>query len=227
MTHVISVKGVGKRYERGGRPFWALRGADITVGEGEFVTLLGRSGSGKSTLLNIIVGLLRPTEGTAEIAGKNLSEMDDAAASVLRNELVGYVPQGAGVLGTLSVIDNVRLPWYMNKRGPEPEGRALALLEQVGLKDLAEQYPSALSGGELRRVAIARALMCSPRVIVADEPTSSLDAQTAQQVVAAFKQLSDQGVAVLMVTHDDFSISCSDKLYDMAEGVLTLRSPQA
>lgn len=227
MTHVISVKGVGKRYERGGRPFWALRGADITVDEGEFVTLLGRSGSGKSTILNIIVGLLKPTEGTAEIAGRNLSDMDDAAASAIRNELVGYVPQGAGVLGTLSVLDNVRLPWYLDKRGPEPEGRALELLDSVGLKALADQYPSALSGGELRRVAIARALMCSPRVIVADEPTSSLDAQSARQVVSIFKKLSQEGVAVLMVTHDDFSISSSDRLYDMAEGVLTARAPNA
>lgn len=227
MTHVISVKGVGKRYERGGRPFWALRGADITVDEGEFVTLLGRSGSGKSTLLNIIVGLLKPTEGTAEIAGRNLSDMDDAAASAIRNELVGYVPQGAGVLGTLSVLDNVRLPWYLDKRGPEPEGRALELLDSVGLKALADQYPSALSGGELRRVAIARALMCSPRVIVADEPTSSLDAQSARQVVSIFKKLSQEGVAVLMVTHDDFSISSSDRLYDMSEGVLTPRAPNA
>ncbi len=224
MANLIEVKNVGKRYERGGRPFWALRNATLAVAEGEFVTLLGRSGSGKSTLLNIIVGLLSPTEGEAVLCSTPLSGLTDEAASELRNRSVGYVPQGAGVLSTLTVLDNVRLPWYLAHRGPEPEGRAQQLLEEVGLGDLANQYPSALSGGELRRVAIARALMCEPKVIVADEPTSSLDAQTAREVVSIFRRLADKGTGVLMVTHDTFSVDVSDRLYDMAEGVLTERS---
>ena len=227
MANLIEVKNVGKRYERGGRPFWALRNADLTVKEGEFVTLLGRSGSGKSTLLNIIVGLLSPTEGEAVLCGKSLAGLTDEAASELRNRSVGYVPQGAGVLSTLTVLDNVRLPWYLAHREAEPEGRAQALLDEVGLGDLAHQYPSALSGGELRRVAIARALMCAPKLIVADEPTSSLDAQTAKEVVAIFRRLADQGTGVLMVTHDTFSVASSDRLYDMAEGVLTARETNA
>lgn len=224
MANLIEVKNVGKRYERGGRPFWALRNATLAVAEGEFVTLLGRSGSGKSTLLNIIVGLLSPTEGEAVLCSTPLSGLTDEAASELRNRSVGYVPQGAGVLSTLTVLDNVRLPWYLAHRGPEPEGRAQQLLEEVGLGDLANQYPSALSGGELRRVAIARALMCEPKVIVADEPTSSLDAQTACEVVSIFRRLADKGTGVLMVTHDTFSVDVSDRLYDMAEGVLTERA---
>ena len=226
MPNLIEVKNVGKRYERGGRPFWALRNADLTVRDGEFVTLLGRSGSGKSTLLNIIVGLLSPTEGEAVLCGEALAGMSDEAASELRNRAVGYVPQGAGVLSTLTVIDNVRLPWYLSARGPEPAGRAQKLLDEVGLGELANHYQSALSGGELRRVAIARALMCEPKVIVADEPTSSLDAQTAEEVVAIFRSLADKGTGVLMVTHDTFSIGASDRLYDMAEGVLTERPAQ-
>ena len=224
MANLIEVKNVGKRYERGGRPFWALRNATLAVAEGEFVTLLGRSGSGKSTLLNIIVGLLSPTDGEAVLCSTPLSGLTDEAASELRNRSVGYVPQGAGVLSTLTVLDNVRLPWYLAHRGPEPEGRAQQLLEEVGLGDLANQYPSALSGGELRRVAIARALMCEPKVIVADEPTSSLDAQTAREVVSIFRRLADKGTGVLMVTHDTFSVDVSDRLYDMAEGVLTERA---
>ena len=128
------------------------------------------------------------------------------------------------MLSTLTVLDNVRLPWYLAHRGLEPEGRAQQLLEEVGLGDLANQYPSALSGGELRRVAIARALMCEPKVIVADEPTSSLDAQTAREVVSIFRRLADKGTGVLMVTHDTFSVDVSDRLYDMAEGVLTERA---
>lgn len=218
---LIDVKRVGKRYERGGRPFWAVKGATLTVSEGEFVTLLGRSGSGKSTLLNMVVGLLAPTEGTVTLCGQALASMSDEAASALRNRVVGFVPQGAGVLSTLTVLDNVRLPTYLSAGVREEEGRALELLEAVGLKELANQYPSALSGGELRRVAIARALMNRPKVIVADEPTSSLDADNAAMVVDIFKKLARGGTGVLMVTHDTSSIKQSDRLYDMAGGVLS------
>lgn len=218
---LIDVKRVGKRYERGGRPFWAVKGATLTVSEGEFVTLLGRSGSGKSTLLNMVVGLLAPTEGTVTLCGQALAGMSDAAASALRNRAVGFVPQGAGVLSTLTVLDNVRLPAYLSAGVREEEGRALELLEAVGLKELANQYPSALSGGELRRVAIARALMNRPKVIVADEPTSSLDADNAAMVVDIFKKLARGGTGVLMVTHDTSSIEQSDRLFDMVGGVLS------
>ena len=218
---LIDVKRVGKRYERGGRPFWAVKGATRTVSEGEFVTLLGRSGSGKSTLLNMVVGLLAPTEGTVTLCGQALAGMSDEPASALRNRAVGYVPQGAGVLSTLTVLDNVRLPAYLSAGVREEEGRALELLEAVGLKELANQYPSALSGGELRRVAIARALMNRPTVIVADEPTSSLDADNAAMVVDIFKKLARGGTGVLMVTHDTSSIEQSDRLFDMVGGVLS------
>ena len=218
---LIDVKRVGKRYERGGRPFWAVKGATLTVSEGEFVTLLGRSGSGKSTLLNMVVGLLAPTEGTVTLCGQALAGMSDEAASALRNRAVGFVPQGAGVLSTLTVLDNVRLPAYLSAGVREEEGRALELLEAVGLKELANQYPSALSGGELRGVAIARALMNRPKVIVADEPTSSLDADNAAMVVDIFKKLARGGTGVLMVTHDTSSIEQSDRLFDMVGGVLS------
>lgn len=218
---LIDVKRVGKRYERGGRPFWAVKGATLTVSEGEFVTLLGRSGSGKSTLLTMVVGLLAPTEGTVTLCGQALAGMSDEAASALRNRAVGFVPQGAGVLSTLTVLDNVRLPAYLSAGVREEEGRALELLEAVGLKELANQYPSALSGGELRRVAIARALMNRPKVIVADEPTSSLDADNAAMVVDIFKKLARGGTGVLMVTHDTSSIEQSDRLFDMVGGVLS------
>lgn len=220
---MIELQNVGKRYERGGRPFWALRNASIRVEAGEFVTLFGRSGSGKSTLLNILVGLLKPTEGEVFFEGRPVSGKSDAEMSALRNAVIGYVPQGAGILSTLTVLDNVRLPWYLSQRGPEPEGRAQELLATFGLDDLVSQYPSALSGGELRRVAIARALMCSPRVVVADEPTSSLDKASAANVVRVLRKLADDGVAVLMVTHDESSLGVSDRLYEMEAGCLTER----
>lgn len=220
---LIQCQGVGKCYKRGPRTFWALRGADFSLEKGEFVTLLGRSGSGKSTLLNILVGLLNPDEGRVSINETAVAGLDDRAVSALRNRVVGYVPQDAGLLGTLSVLDNVRLPWYLSDRGPEPEGRAMDLLKAVDLADLAEQYPSALSGGEARRVAIARALMTRPAAVVADEPTSSLDAESAANVVRIFRRLADQGTAVLMVTHDTSSLAVSDRIYDMTAGKLTAR----
>ncbi|MDO5531374.1 ABC transporter ATP-binding protein [Sutterella sp.] len=224
MENLIEIRSAGMRYERGGRPFWALRNASLSVAAGDFVTVLGRSGSGKSTLLNIIVGLLTPTEGEVFLAGKNLAGLTDAARSELRNAAVGYVPQSAGLIPTLTVLENVRLPWYIaGTRGAEPEGRAAELLAKVGLADLADQYPGALSGGELRRVAIARALMCSPAVVVADEPTSNLDPASAQTVVELFRGIALDGGAVLMVTHDTFSLDASTRIFDMAGGTLTAR----
>ena len=127
------------------------------------------------------------------------------------------------MLSNLTVLDNVRLPWYLSERGPEPEGRAQSLLNEVGLGDLSDQMPSALSGGELRRVSIARALMCSPKVIVADEPTSSLDMECAKNVVAIFRRLADSGVGVLMVTHDESSFALTDRFYEMEAGCLSER----
>lgn len=220
---MIRVDDIGKLYRRAGRPFWALRHATMRLREGELVTLLGRSGSGKSTLLNIMVGLLAPTEGRVRIAGQAIATLDDRKVSALRNQYIGFVPQGAGVMSTLSVIDNVRLPWFLYNHGPEPAGRAQRLLERVGLGDLAKQYPRALSGGELRRVAIARALMTNPRYIVADEPTSSLDRASGENVVRIFRRLASQGVGVLMVTHDTLSLEVSDRIYDMRQGTLSLR----
>ncbi len=223
-TRLLDAKDLGKRYERGGRPFWALRHASLEVAAGDFVTILGRSGSGKSTLLNILVGLLPPTEGGVTLCGRALAGLTDAESSELRNARVGYVPQTAGLIPTLTIEENVRLPWYLaGSRGPEPEGRAKQLLADVGLADLTLQYPNALSGGELRRAAVARALMCSPALIVADEPTSNLDPASARSVVEIFGKLTREGGAVLMVTHDAFSLESSTRIYDMAEGTLTGR----
>ena len=222
---LIDAKDIGKRYERGGRPFWALRHASLKVAAGDFVTILGRSGSGKSTLMNILVGLLPPTEGGVTLCGRALANLTDAESSALRNARVGYVPQTAGLIPTLTIEENVRLPWYLaGSRGPEPEGRAKTLLADVGLADLALQYPSALSGGELRRAAVARALMCSPVLIVADEPTSNLDPASARGVVEIFGKLAGEGRAVLMVTHDAFSLESSTRIYDMAGGELAERA---
>lgn len=221
----LEAKHLGRRYERSGRPFWAVREADIAVSSGDFISILGRSGSGKTTLLTLLLGLLQPTEGEVELDGRKLSELPDAEVSALRNAAVGYVPQHAGLVPTLTILDNVRLPWHLaSSRGAEPAGRALALLESVGLADLAGLYPRALSGGELRRVALARALMNSPGLIVADEPTSNLDRETAALVIRILEDARKRGAGVLIVTHDTLSIAASTAVYDMAGGRLKLRT---
>lgn len=224
MEKIISAVNVSQRYERAGRPFWAVTGASIEIALGEFVTIFGRSGSGKSTLLNILIGLIPGTKGKVMLAGTSLSAITDADRAKLRNEVVGYVPQMPGLVATLSVIDNVRLPWHLTgQRGPEPEGRAMELLRAVGLEDLAGQYPAALSGGEARRAVVARALMCSPKILVADEPTASLDPESARNVIHIFQDFVKKGGAVLMVTHDDYSLEVSTRIHDMEGGVLATR----
>lgn len=218
----LIAKQLGRRYERSGRPFWALREANLEVGSGDFVTILGRSGSGKTTLLTLLLGLCTPTEGEVELDGKTLGKMTDAEVSALRNAVIGYVPQHAGLVPTLSILDNVRLPWHLaNNRGPEPAGRAEALLESVGLADLAGLYPRALSGGELRRVAVVRALMNDPKIIVADEPTSNLDRESAGIVMRIFSEARAAGTGVLLVTHDTLGLEASTAIFDMAAGRLS------
>lgn len=220
----ITARGLGKRFMRGKREFWGVRNVDLEVRPGELVTCLGRSGAGKSTLLTLLAGLQDPTEGEVVLMGKSLNAMDDVEKSALRNTAVGYVPQEAGLMSSLSVIDNVRLPFYLTGgKGAEPEGRALSLLKDIGLEKLAHEYPSSLSGGEKRRVAFARALMNEPPLIIADEPTSNLDTETAALVRRRLVELARSGRAVLVVTHDPEFVADSTAVYDMTAGTLTRR----
>lgn len=147
---LLEIENLGKSFTRGTREFWGLKDAHLTLRAGEFVTLLGKSGAGKSTLLTMLVGLQTPTTGCVRYLDEDLFALSDQQRSQLRNRTMGYVPQGAGMVASLSIIDNVRLPWYLASRGAEPEGRAKALMEQFGLAGLYDEKPSALSGGELR-----------------------------------------------------------------------------
>ena len=186
---------------------------------------MGRSGSGKTTLLTLLLGLCMPTEGEVAFNDRALSGMSDEQISALRNAHIGYVPQHAGLVPTLTILDNIRLPWHLaNRRGTEPAGRAEELLTAVGLADLGGQYPRALSGGELRRAAFARALMNSPELIVADEPTSNLDRESAEVVVRMLIEARQAGAGVLLVTHVTLGIGASNAIYDMVNGELKLRA---
>ncbi|HOP71970.1 MAG TPA: ABC transporter ATP-binding protein [Thermoclostridium caenicola] len=217
---VLRVNQLTKEFKRGNTSFFAVKNAGLSVYPGDFVSIIGRSGSGKTTLLNLIAGLLKPTSGSIEIGGKDISSFNDAEASRYRNAIIGYVPQGQSLLANLTVLDNVRLPFYFFRREGDVTKKAMTLLEQVGIPHLAHMYPRQLSGGEMRRVAIARALINDPAVLLADEPTSDLDVQTTAEMMKLFREISMNGTAVLMVTHDLEAIHEEARIFRMEAGVL-------
>ena len=218
---VLEVRGLCKEYMRGSQPFYAVDHVDFSLNKGDFVSIIGRSGSGKSTMLNLIAGLLEPTEGTVTISGKCLTGMSDEELSTVRNTILGYVPQGQTVLSNLSVLDNVRLPFYFSQREGTSTERALELMKMVGIEHLAESMPKELSGGELRRVSIARALMCSHDLLVLDEPTGDLDPETTAEIMDLLQKIAAEGTAVLMVTHELDTTSYGHKTYVMDRGHLS------
>lgn len=218
---VLEVKGLCKEYMRGSQPFYAVDHVDFSMDKGDFISIIGRSGSGKSTMLNLIAGLLDPTEGTVTISGKCLTGLNDEELSAVRNTVLGYVPQGQTVLSNLTVLDNVRLPFYFSKREGTSSERAKELLELVGIGHLAESLPKELSGGELRRVSIARALMCSHELLVLDEPTGDLDPETTTEIMTLLQDIAKQGTAVLMVTHELDTTGYGNRTYVMERGRLS------
>jgi putative ABC transport system ATP-binding protein len=209
-----------KEYKRGGRFFKAVNRASLSVEPGDFISVIGRSGSGKTTLLNMSAGLLRPTGGTVLFEGNDIHRLNDKAVSFLRNEKIGYVPQGQSLLSNFTVFDNVCVPWFLFKREGDVEGRAFILLEKVGIGHLAASYPRELSGGEMRRVSIARSLINEPRILIADEPTGDLDAQTTAEIMKLFSAIAAGGTAVLIVTHELDTLNYGNKTYLMNAGKL-------
>jgi len=155
----LETKKLRKEYKRRERSLVAVDDVNLSIAQGDFVGIAGRSGSGKSTLLNMLAGLLAPTSGSISLAGTDICTLKDKEMSEFRNSRLGYVPQGTSALANLTVLDNVRLPYYLVKRHGDACGRACFLLEEVGLSSLADMFPAQLSGGELRRVFIARALI--------------------------------------------------------------------
>ncbi len=220
----LVAEGLTKRYFRKGREsareFDAVSNVSLELMPGELVVLMGRSGGGKSTLLNMLAGLLEPSEGTVTFEGKNLYAMGDEERSRLRNESFGVMPQGQTPLYSLSVIQNVTLPQLMYREEAGIEGRAMDLLDELGIKPLADAYPEELSGGELRRMAIARALLGKPRILLADEPTGDLDDESTRMVLEKLQAAAQAGAAVLIATHDQATISYADRVLNIDGGVL-------
>jgi putative ABC transport system ATP-binding protein len=225
MMGLLDYNDLSKEYRRGGRAFNAVNRVSLTVEPGDFISIIGRSGSGKTTLLNMGVGLLKPTRGTVLFEGRDIYGLGDRELSWLRNEQIGYVPQGQSLLSNFTVLDNLCIPWFLFKREGDPEGRGFLLLEKVGISHLGASYPRELSGGEMRRVSIARALMNGPRVLIADEPTGDLDAGTTAEIMGLFRRIAGEGTAVLMVTHELDTLEYGNKSYVMEGGNLT--SPAA
>jgi putative ABC transport system ATP-binding protein len=220
MMGLLELNGLTKEYRRGGRAFNAVNGVSLSVEPGEFISIIGRSGSGKTTLLNMSAGLLRPTGGTVLFEGHDIHRLNDKELSFLRNEKIGYVPQGQSLLSNFTVFDNLCIPWFLFSREGDVEGRAFVLLEKVGISHLAASYPKELSGGEMRRVSIARSLINEPRLLIADEPTGDLDAQTTAEIMELFSRIAREGTAVLIVTHELDTLNYGNKTYSMDGGNL-------
>ncbi|MDR0852165.1 MAG: ABC transporter ATP-binding protein [Clostridiales Family XIII bacterium] len=215
---MLTVQNVNKEYRRGETPFFAVEDANLQVENSDFVCVTGRSGSGKSTLINLISGLLRPDSGSISLDGTALDTMRDDALSHFRNTHIGHIPQGHSLISYLSVLDNVRLPYYLYPRKDDVTARARDLLDLVGILHLQNDAPRNLSGGELKRVAIARSLICEPALLLADEPTSDLDSVTTAVVMKLFSEIHRRGTAVILVTHEENLIAYSNRHLIMENG---------
>ena len=202
--HLVDLREVAKIYETSAGRFPALRGVDLTVDGGRFVSIIGKSGSGKSTLINIITGIDRPTSGQVWIAGSAVHSMSEEQIAIWRGRNIGVIFQFFQLLPTLTAIENILLAMDYGRRYPTAErpDRAMALLERMGLSDRAHRLPSQLSGGQQQCVAIARALANDPVMLTADEPTGNLDSKSEESVLRLFEDLVDDGKTILVVTHD-------------------------
>ena len=217
---LLQAKALCKEFLRGGHRLRALEPVDLCVEQGDFITITGRSGSGKTTLLNLLVALLAPSGGQVLFEGTDLQTLSDRELSALRRRDLAFVPQGAGLLGNFTVLDNVRLAQAFARESTTDSGRALFLLEEMGLASLKDEYPARLSGGERRRVAIARALFNRPRLLLADEPTNDLDAQNAGELGRLLQNCNKHGTALLVVTHDEGLAGCGKSRLVMNAGQL-------
>jgi putative ABC transport system ATP-binding protein len=203
MSQIIALQEVQKVYKTKAGPLEVLKGVNFQANAGEFVAIVGPSGSGKSTLINMITGIDRPTSGEVFVAGERLTHMSENQVAKWRGRNVGVVFQFFQLLPTITVLENVMLPMhYCGTYKGEREKRAMSLLELVDIPDVANKYPSQISGGQQQRAAIARALANDPQVIVGDEPTGNLDSVSAGLVFALFEELVSQGKTIVMVTHD-------------------------
>lgn len=216
----VALDGVRKSFREGDRTREVLTGVDLEVAPGERVALVGPSGSGKSTIFNLIGGMDRPDAGTVLVDGQRVDSMPERERSLYRRHHLGFVFQFFNLLPTLTVLENVQLPLELIRAlDDDGRSRARALLDEVGLADRADAYPDRLSGGERQRIAIARALAHQPRVILADEPTGTLDKATADRVMALLEEaVAKRGTTLMVVTHSDRLARTADRILELDGG---------
>ena len=215
---LLSLDAVSKRFHRGREEVVALDEVDLELDEGEFLALVGPSGSGKSTLLHLAGGLDQPDSGRIELDGRDLATLSTGDRAQLRRRQVGFVFQFFHLIPTLTVAENVELPLLLDG-ARNSDGRVAEVLGRVGLEDRAAHFPGELSGGEMQRAAIARALVAQPRLILADEPTGSLDSATGAEVLALLcAQVTGAGAALLMVTHDAGAAGRAGRVLHLKDG---------
>ena len=218
----FSMRGIVKQYEVGGETQTILKGVDLDMEEGQFLSILGPSGSGKSTMMNIIGCLDTPTSGKYILRGRTIGDLDQRVLARIRSHEIGFVFQSFQLLPRLTAQKNVELPMiYAGISPKERAKRARMMLERVGLSDRMGHYPNQLSGGQQQRVAIARALSTNPTLLLADEPTGALDQATGRQVMELFRELNAEGRTIVMITHDLNIAKNAGRIVHILDGMLT------
>jgi len=223
---LIKIEDLVKTYITGSISLTVLKGVNLEVSEGEFVAIMGSSGSGKSTLMNIIGCLDRATSGKYFLEGTDIDEFDDDGLAEIRNKRIGFVFQAYNLLPKMDAIKNVELPLFYSKiSAEERERRAMEALKKVGLEDRMYHKPPEMSGGQKQRVAIARALVNNPSIILADEPTGNLDTASGNEIMGIFQKLNDEGVTIVMVTHEPEIAACTKRNIMFRDGNIISDAP--
>lgn len=218
---MIDIKELHKSYKMGASTLHVLKGLNIRVEEGELVAIMGSSGSGKSTLLNIIGMLDLLDEGSYELDGVMIKDLDETKAAKYRNKFLGFIFQSFNLINYKTALENVSLPLYYQGKGrKERQEKALDYLASVGLKDWATHLPSELSGGQKQRVAIARAMASEPKLLLADEPTGALDTQTSYEVMDLIQKINQEGKTILVVTHEEDIAQMCKRIIRLKDGVI-------
>jgi len=218
---MIQISNLHKSYVMGSNSLHVLKGLNLEIESGEFVSIMGSSGSGKSTLLNILGILDDYDEGSYYLGGKLMQGLNETKAALTRNEMIGFIFQSFNLISFKNAMENVALPLYYQKVSRKKRNQiALEYLDRLGLKEWAHHLPNELSGGQKQRVAIARALISKPKIILADEPTGALDSTTSFEVMDILKEINDQGITILIVTHEHDIASMTKKIVKLKDGVI-------
>ncbi|MBQ1636334.1 MAG: ABC transporter ATP-binding protein [Bacteroidales bacterium] len=218
---LIELRDVNKTYNNG-QPLHVLKGINLSIDKGEFVSIMGASGSGKSTLLNILGILDNYDTGEYYIDGRLIKGLSEKQAAAYRNSMIGFIFQSFNLIGFKTAVENVELPlFYQGVSRQKRHQMAMQYLDRLGLADWASHYPNEMSGGQKQRVAIARALITNPKIILADEPTGALDSKTSEEVMQLLGQLNrEEGVTIIVVTHESGVANCTDKIVHIKDGII-------